>query len=92
MPERKLLLLPLTSLYALSQDPKGEALRHVVRPVCVALIDMTGTEGYMELVRCSVLAALEALPPCTEIGMATFSDKASTSTPFTDMTWWVKQP
>ena len=92
MPERKLLLLPLTSLCALPQDPKGEALQHVVRPVCVALIDTTGTEGYMELVRCSVLAALEALPPCTEFGLATFSDKASTSTPFTDMTWWVKQP
>ena len=53
----------------------------MVRPVCVALIDTTGTEGYMELVRCSVLAALEALPPCTEIGLATFSDKARTMAP-----------
>ena len=50
----------------------------MVRPVCVALIDTTGTEAYMELVRCSVLGALEALPPCTEIGLATFSDKART--------------
>lgn len=80
-PERKLLPASLTSLCALPQDPEGEALQHVVRPVCVALIDTTGTEGYMELVRCSVLAALEALPPCTEFGLATFSDKASALAP-----------
>ena len=61
---------------ALLQDPEGEAQQHVVRPVCVALVDTTGTKEYLELVKCSVLAALEALPPCTEIGLATFSDKA----------------
>lgn len=57
------------------QDPEGEAQQQVVRPVCVALVDTTGTEEYLELVRCSLLAALEALPPCTGFGLATFSDK-----------------
>ena len=90
MPEGKLRLAKVTSLCVLPQDPEGEAAQHVVRPVCVALIDMTGTEGYLELVRCSVLAALEALPSCTEFGLATFSDKASTLAPSIDMACTVK--
>ena len=49
-----------------------------MRPVCVALVDVTGTEEHLELVRCSLLAALEALPPCTAFGLATFSDKVIT--------------
>ena len=53
--------------------------QQVVRPLCVALVDTTGTEEYLELVRCSLLAALEALPPCTEFGLATFSDKVQES-------------
>ena len=51
--------------------------QQVVRPLWVALVDTTGTEEYLELVRCSLLAALEALPPCTEFGLATFSDKVT---------------
>jgi hypothetical protein len=60
---------------AITQDPEGEAQQQVVRPVCVALVDTTGTEEHLELVRCSLLAALEALQPCTGFGLATFSDK-----------------
>ena len=86
IPWRSVLLARSKSLCALPQDPEGEAQQQVVRPVCVALIDRTGTEGYMELVRCSVLAALEALPPCTEFGLATFSDKASILVPSFDTT------
>ena len=59
------------------QDPEGLAQQQVVRPLCVALVDTTGTEEYLELARCSLLAALEALPPCTAFGLATFSDKVS---------------
>jgi len=59
------------------QDPEGEAQQQLVRPLCVALVDTTGTEEYLELVRCSLLAALEVLPPCTGFGLATFSDKVS---------------
>lgn len=59
------------------QDPQGVAQQQVVRPLCVALLDTTGTEEYLELVRCSLLAALEALLPCTAFGLATFSDKVT---------------
>ena len=59
------------------QDPEGQVQQQVVHPMCVALVDTTGTEDYLELVRCSLLAALEALPPCTEFGLATFSDKVT---------------
>ena len=60
-----------------TQDPEGLVQQQVVRPLCVSLVDTTGTEDYLELVRCSLLAALEALPPCTEFGLATFSDKVT---------------
>ena len=64
---------------AAEQDPEGEAQQQVVRPICVALVDITGTEDYLELVRCSLLAALEGLPQCALFGLATFSDKVMRS-------------
>ena len=84
IPQAKKLILHASFLRVLlerahhrMQDPEGQAQQLVARPLCVALIDFTGTEEYLELVRCSLLAALEALPPCTEFGLATFSDKVN---------------
>jgi hypothetical protein len=48
-----------------------------VVPACVALVDATGGEEYMELVRSALLAALEALPEGSLFGLATFSDQVT---------------
>lgn len=43
-------------------------------PACVAVVDVAGSEELLELTKSSLLAALEALPPCALFGLATFSD------------------
>ena len=45
------------------------------RPVYIALVDVAGGEEFLELVKSSLLAALEALPPAALFGLATFSRK-----------------
>mmetsp|Transcript_12575 Transcript_12575/g.35332 ORF Transcript_12575/g.35332 Transcript_12575/m.35332 type:complete len:804 (+) Transcript_12575:541-2952(+) len=47
----------------------------VGRPVYLAMVDVTGDEDFLELVKSALLAALEALPPLALFGIVTFSDK-----------------
>lgn len=44
-------------------------------PVVVALVDVSGGEEFLELVRSSLEAALEALPPVTRFALITFSNR-----------------
>lgn len=46
-----------------------------VTPVYVALVDTTGGEEYLELVKSALLAALEALPASALFGLATYSNQ-----------------
>ncbi len=46
-------------------------------PVLLALVDATGGDEWIELVRSALLAALEAVPPYTLFGLCTFSNKVS---------------
>lgn len=46
-----------------------------VTPVYVALVDATGSEDYIELVKSALLAALEALPLSALFGLATFTNQ-----------------
>ena len=48
-----------------------------MQPVYIVLIDTTGGAGFVELVTAAVLAALEAMPACSLVGLATFSDEVS---------------
>lgn len=48
-------------------------------PAYVAVVDVAGSEELLELTKSSLLAALEALPPCALFGLATFSDTVSPS-------------
>jgi len=59
-------------MYAHTQgDPQGPA------PVFVALVDLSrrADQDFVELVRCGLLASLEALPPYALFGLITFGDK-----------------
>ncbi len=63
------------------QDP-GDAeegtphLEAGVAPACVALVDASGGEAWLELVKNALLAGLEALPPGACFGLATFGRQA----------------
>ena len=56
------------------QDIEGP-LEVDVTPVYMALVDTTGGEEYLELVKSALLAALEALPASALFGLATYSDQ-----------------
>lgn len=43
----------------------------------IALVDMTGGEEWLELVRIALEAGLEGLPPHTMFGLITFSQRVS---------------
>ncbi|KAI4368701.1 hypothetical protein MLD38_017228 [Melastoma candidum] len=45
------------------------------RPVYVATVDLSSSEEFLELVKSALLAALEAVPPGSLFGLATFSHK-----------------
>ncbi|KAK3249379.1 hypothetical protein CYMTET_41189, partial [Cymbomonas tetramitiformis] len=53
-------------------DDLGQLLQ---RPVTIALVDLSGGEEFLELVKSALLAALEALPSVTLFGLVTFSHK-----------------
>ena len=56
----------------------------------IALIDLTCNEEFLELVKTSLLAAIESLPANAKLGLMTFSTKASaraTGKPFTKYPW-----
>lgn len=55
-------------------EEEGESF---TTPVHVALIDLDGGEAFLEIVKSSVLAALEALHPAALFGLATFSQKVT---------------
>ena len=65
--------VPLSNCFFL-QDTEGP-VEVEVTPVYVALVDTTGGEEYMELVKSALLAALEALPSCALFGLATYTDQ-----------------
>ncbi|GFH27007.1 uncharacterized protein HaLaN_25258, partial [Haematococcus lacustris] len=52
-----------------SPSPQGPC------PVYLALVDISGDEEFLEVVRSGLLAALEVLPPYTQFGLITFSNK-----------------
>ena len=56
------------------QDTEGPVEQEVT-PIYVALVDTTGGEEYLELVKSALLAALEALPSCALFGLATYNDQ-----------------
>jgi len=56
------------------QDTEGPAEVEVT-PVYVALVDATGSEDYIELVKSALLAALESLPQSALFGLATFTNQ-----------------
>ncbi|CAI5935295.1 unnamed protein product [Closterium sp. NIES-65] len=45
------------------------------RPVYIAMVDVSGSEEFLELVKSSLLAALEALSPAALFGLVTFGSK-----------------
>ena len=45
----------------------------------VAMVDLTCNEEFLELVKTSLLAALEALPGVARFGLITFSNKVRTA-------------
>ncbi|CAI5459494.1 unnamed protein product [Closterium sp. Yama58-4] len=49
------------------------------RPVYIAMVDVSGSEEFLELVKSSLLAALEALSPAALFGLVTFGSKVSAS-------------
>ncbi|CAI7906774.1 unnamed protein product, partial [Closterium sp. NIES-53] len=49
------------------------------RPVYIAMVDVSGSEEFLELVKSSLLAALEALSPAALFGLVTFGSKVSVS-------------
>ena len=53
-------------------EGEGEA---IAAPAFVALVDTSGTEEQLEVVKSAVLAGLEALAPNALFGLVTFSDK-----------------
>ncbi|WJZ89916.1 hypothetical protein VitviT2T_009099 [Vitis vinifera] len=55
------------------EGSEGEAMQ--ARPVYVAAIDLSSSEEFLELIKSSLLAALEALGPGALFGLATFSHK-----------------
>ena len=55
----------------------GAVLEADCRPVYVMVIDLTGGNTYLELVKGAVLAALEAMPTCSLFGLATFTSLVS---------------
>ncbi|KAL6760798.1 hypothetical protein V8C86DRAFT_2548426 [Haematococcus lacustris] len=56
-----------------SPSPQGDAQGPC--PVYLALVDISGDEDFLEVVRSGLLAALEVLPPYTQFGLITFSNK-----------------
>ncbi|KAJ9517351.1 hypothetical protein QJQ45_016723 [Haematococcus lacustris] len=56
-----------------SPSPQGDAQGPC--PVYLALVDVSGDEDFLEVVRSGLLAALEVLPPYTQFGLITFSNK-----------------
>ena len=59
-----------------TQDPADEGapqLEAEAAPACIALVDASGGEEWLELVKGALLAALEALPPGACFGLATFA-------------------
>mmetsp|Transcript_68432 Transcript_68432/g.216567 ORF Transcript_68432/g.216567 Transcript_68432/m.216567 type:complete len:252 (-) Transcript_68432:72-827(-) len=57
-------------------DDLGEEVTQIRgRPVYVALVDLAASEDFLELVKSSLLAALEALAPSALFGLITFSHK-----------------
>ncbi len=46
-------------------------------PVLIALVDLTGSDEWLELVKSALLAALEAVSPYTLFGLITFSTRVS---------------
>ena len=45
------------------------------QPIYIALIDLTCSLDFLELVKSGLLAALEAVPPASLFGLVTFSHK-----------------
>lgn len=45
------------------------------RPIYIALVDLTCSLDFLELVKSGLLAALEAVPPAAQFGLVTFSHK-----------------
>jgi hypothetical protein len=45
------------------------------QPVYLAMVDLSCNEDFLELVKTSLLAALEALPNVARFGLVTFSNK-----------------
>eukprot|EP00798_Chlamydomonas_sp_ICE-L_P009712 gene9712-7580_t len=45
-------------------------------PIYIAVVDVSGGEDFLELVRSALLASLEALPPAAQFGLITFSNKS----------------
>lgn len=58
----------------------GEGVAEVaVAPVTIALVDASGSEEWLELVRSALAAALEALPGTSLFGLVTFGTQVRAS-------------
>ena len=54
-------------------DVHATELRPEERPAFVAVVDVSGSEDFVEVARTGILALLEALPPSALFGLVTFS-------------------
>lgn len=49
------------------------------RPIYIALVDLTCSLDFLELIKSGLLAALEAVPPASQFGLITFSHKVNSN-------------
>ena len=57
-------------------DIYSSELRPEERPACIAVVDVSGSEEFVEVARSGVLALLEALPAATLFGLVTVGRKS----------------
>eukprot|EP00281_Chroomonas_sp_CCMP1168_P026358 CAMPEP_0206221612 /NCGR_PEP_ID=MMETSP0047_2-20121206/5511_1 /ASSEMBLY_ACC=CAM_ASM_000192 /TAXON_ID=195065 /ORGANISM="Chroomonas mesostigmatica_cf, Strain CCMP1168" /LENGTH=720 /DNA_ID=CAMNT_0053644365 /DNA_START=125 /DNA_END=2287 /DNA_ORIENTATION=+ len=50
-------------------DIYSEELKPEERPACIAVVDVSGSEEFVEIARSGILALIEALPPATLFGL-----------------------